>query len=107
MWWLGSGSPVALTKCESRRPILAAVLFISSAKASSVPLMPSATTTEASLPDWITMPRIRSSTLIWSLGLRNMVEPPLAAPPLSQALRLTVMVSVSLSLPSLSRSKST
>ena len=39
-----------------------AVRFIVAAKASSVPPMASASATEASLPDWITMPLNRSST---------------------------------------------
>ena len=49
--------------------------FICPVKACSVPAMHSASTTEASLPERVTMPWSRFSTLTCSLGDRNMVDP--------------------------------
>ncbi|MNV62228.1 hypothetical protein D3C71_1547650 [compost metagenome] len=69
-------------------PRRAAVSFIMSAKASSLPAMYSARAILASLPDWMITPCSRSSTLAWLFSGRNMVEPPEAAPPVRQACSL-------------------
>ncbi len=37
--------------------------------------MPSARTMQASLPDWISMPRMRSPTAIWPPSGTNIFEP--------------------------------
>ena len=58
----GRASPSGLTKCDWVRPSSLARLFIMSTKPSTVPPRLSATTMQASLPDWMMMPRIRSST---------------------------------------------
>ena len=61
--------------------------------------MPSASAMQASLPDWMITPCIRSSTLTRLLSGANMVEPPEGAPPLRQAFSVMVISSSSLSLP--------
>src|SRR5580692_2619074 len=58
----GSGKPSEFTKCDSFRPNSFARLFMRRANASTDPPSASATTTHASLPDWMMMPRMRSST---------------------------------------------
>ena len=73
--WFGFGQPLALAKVLSVMPSALARSFIWRAKASSVPASPSATTTQASLPERTTMPLINSSTVGRSVSLRNMVEP--------------------------------
>ncbi|MND84152.1 hypothetical protein D3C80_760360 [compost metagenome] len=57
-------------------PSFSAVVFIMSAKASSLPAMCSATATLASLPDWMMMPCSRSLMVTWVLTWTNMREPP-------------------------------
>ena len=96
----GSGSPVELVKFDLSRPSSRARSFISRAKAASLPAMPSASTMQASLPEWITTPLSRSLTLILLWIAANMVEPPDGAPPLRQAFSLTTNSSSSLMLPS-------
>ena len=71
-------------------PSFCAVLFIMSAKASSLPAMCSARATEASLPDWMMMPCSRSLTDTCEPSLMNMREPPVR-----QACSLTVTMSLS------------
>ena len=56
-------------------PSSAACRFIMSAKAASLPAMCSARATLASLPDWMMMPRNRSSTLTSVPSCMNMREP--------------------------------
>ncbi len=56
---------------------------------------------QASLPDWMIMPRIRSLTGTRLLSAANIVEPPDGAPPLRQAFSLTGNSSVSLMRPCL------
>ena len=70
-----SGQPLAVPKWLLVSPIRFASAFIWSVKACSVPAMHSASTTDASLPDKVTMPWSRFSTLTCSLAERNMVEP--------------------------------
>src|SRR5690348_6477043 len=67
--------PVALTKLLLVRPSSFARLVMSWAKEDSEPPSPSASTTEASLPDWMITPRTRSSTRIWALSGVNIFEP--------------------------------
>ncbi|MCY1183786.1 hypothetical protein D9M73_244340 [compost metagenome] len=57
-------------------PRRAAVVFIRSAKASSLPAMCSATATLASLPDWMMMPCSRSPRATWVPTWTNIREPP-------------------------------
>ncbi len=71
-------------------PRSVAVLFIMSAKASSLPAMCSDRATDASLPDWMMMPCSRSLTVTWLPTLMNMREPPVR-----QAFSLTVTGSFS------------
>ena len=70
-----SGQPLAVPKWLLVRPIFFPSAFICSVKACSVPEMHSARTTDASLPDKVTMPFSKFSTLTCSLTDRNMVEP--------------------------------
>ena len=58
----GSGQPVELRKVEEVRPISRAFSFIASANCCSEPEIASANTTQASLPDCTTTPRISAST---------------------------------------------
>ena len=51
--WRGSGSPVEFPKVDLMRPSSRARLTIISANLSSLPAMPSASTMQASLPDWM------------------------------------------------------
>ena len=83
-------------------PNSAARAFIISAKLSSVPAMPSASVIAASLPDWMIMPRSRSSTRTWLLSFRNIAEPCALAPPVSQAFCETVKRSSRWSFPAFS-----
>ena len=53
-------------------------LLLKAAKASSVPASPSATTTQASLPELMIIPWINSLTVGRSLSCRNIVDPPIA-----------------------------
>jgi len=48
---------------------------MTSTNAASLPEMSSASAMQASLPDWITMPRISSSTVTALRGSRYMREP--------------------------------
>ena len=54
---------------------------------------------QASLPDWIITPCIRSRTLTRLLSAANIAEPPDGAPPLRQAFSEMVISSSHLSLP--------
>jgi hypothetical protein len=76
--WFGSGQPVELVKVELVSPIASPRSVISRANASSDPARPSATTTQASLPDCTMMPLMSSSTVGRSSWSRNMVDPPIA-----------------------------
>src|SRR5688572_28596969 len=67
-------------------------------KPSTVPPRASATTTQASLPDWMTMPRIRSSTAMREPSSTNILEPWVR-----QARSDTGNLSVSLTRPSFNR----
>ena len=73
----GCGQPVAFMKVLPVSPSSRARSFISSAKASSLPDRPSATTMQASLPDCTMMPRIRSSTRTCEFTSTNIFEPPI------------------------------
>ena len=99
MRWLGSGQPVALAKLLPVRPISWPLRVISAAKASSVPLRPSASTMQASLPDCTITPRSRSSTRTILPTSTNIFEPPLR-----HAFSLTGSSSSNEMRPSLSRS---
>ena len=81
------------------RPISFAFAVIFSAKASSDPAIPSATTMQASLPDCTMIPRSRSRTDTRVLTMTNIFEPPLR-----HAFSLTGNSSSSEMRPSLSRS---
>ena len=70
-----SGQPLALQKRLFVTPIWCASVFICSANACSVPAMHSASTTDASFPESVTIPLSKFSTLTCSLGDRNIVEP--------------------------------
>src|SRR5664279_1126109 len=98
---LGSGKPLELPNTDLASPISRARCVSLSAKSASLPAIPSASTMQASLPDWMIMPCSRSSTgiLLWIAA--NMVEPCEGAPPLRQAFSLTVYSSVGLMRPSL------
>src|SRR5689334_25271259 len=69
--------------------------------------MHSASTTDASFPDNVTMPFNRFSTLTCSLGLRNMVEPAAGPCHFCQVSGRTVHILSSFSSPRLMRSKAT
>ena len=62
-------------KVEPVMPSSRARLVICSAKAASLPASPSATTTQASLPDCTMMPWIRSPTVTLVPASTNMREP--------------------------------
>jgi len=96
----GSGSPFELVNTDCCKPISRARWVILTANSDSVPAMPSASTMQASLPDWMIMPCSRSSTGILLLSAANIVEPCETAPPLRQAFSLTEYSSVSLMRPS-------
>ena len=100
IWPGGSGKPSGLTKWtgEARVPWRA----YSSSRQSLRPCRPSpsATTTQASLPDWMMMPRIRSSTAMRSPSSTNIFEPCVR-----QARSETGKVSVSFIRPSFRRWK--
>ena len=100
MYCCGSGRPVALPKWLWVRPSSFAFSVIRSANAASVPASASAKTMQASLPDWMIMPRTRSSTGTRSPTLTNISEPSTR-----HAFSLTGSVSVSFRLPSFSASK--
>ena len=100
----GCGQPVEFRKVEFCRPISRPRSVISAAKASSLPDRASATTMQASFPDWTTIPRTRSSILTRFRGGRNMVELPLLIPPFRQAFSLMRNVSSRDNDPSFSRS---
>ena len=64
--WPSSGQPEALAEASSCvMPSSCARLVICSAKVASLPARPSATTTQASLPDWTMMPWIRPRPAPW------------------------------------------
>src|SRR5665213_2835329 len=101
----GSGSPFELVNTDFCKPISRARCVIWTAKSASVPAMPSASTMQASLPDWMIMPCSRSSTGTLLLSAANIVEVCEGAPPLRQAFSLTLYSSVRLTLPSFMRWK--
>src|SRR3546814_18172387 len=70
----GSGQPLELVNTVLVTPICRAVRFIMSAQAASVPATPSASTTQASLPDRLTMPLSRFFTITCSPGDRLLAE---------------------------------
>ena len=72
----GSGQPVEFRKFVFFMPIFLAQKFISSAKAFSVPEIPSARTMAASLPDWTIMPCRSSRTDTVLPTSRNVRDPP-------------------------------
>ena len=78
MRWRGSGQPEELAKTELVMPRSRPRFVISSANFSSVPASPSATTTQASLPELMMIPWIRSLTVGRSSSFRNMVDPPIS-----------------------------
>ena len=98
--WFCAGHPVELTRLLSVNPSSRALRFIASANAASEPDNASATTMQASLPDWTTIPRIRSSTRTCLSTSTNILEPPIR-----QALRLTTNLSSSERCPAFSWSK--
>ena len=98
--WPGASRPVALAKLLPVRPSSLAFSVICRANSSSEPAIASAIVTQASLPDWMMMPRIRSSTFTRSPTFTNICEPPIF-----QARSLTRTSSSSLSLPCLIWSK--
>ena len=98
--WPGASSPVEFMKVLPVRPISLPFSVIWRANSSSEPARASAMATQASLPDWTMMPRIRSSTFTRSPTSRNICEPPIF-----QARSLTVTSSSSFSPPWSSRSK--
>ena len=63
--WVASGRPFGLTKCDSRRPSVAAVAFMSSAKAGTEPDTPSATVTAMSLADFTISMRRALISVTW------------------------------------------
>ncbi len=79
-----------LRKFVLRMPRRRAYSFINSAKAASVPAVYSARATEASLPDWMIMPRIS-----WSTRTRVPTSMNMREPPVRQARSLTVTMSSS------------
>ena len=101
----GSGQPVVLAKWELVSPIFFAASFIRSTNACSDPARPSASTTQASLPETVTMPWSRSSTVTCAPTGRNMVEPRLFQA--RQVSGETVILSSSFTVPFLIMSKAT
>ena len=97
----GLGRPFELPNVALARPISRARSVISSANLSSLPAMPSASAMQASLADWMMTPCRRSSTdtRLW-IGM-NMLDVCDGAPPVRQALVLTMNSSVGLSRPCL------
>ena len=83
-------------------PSSRALAFISATKALSEPEMPSASTMQASLPDWMIMPRSRSSTRTSLPSSTNILEPPIF-----QAVSDTLKVVSMVISPFLSSSKTT
>ena len=79
-------------------PIFWATSFICIANESSSPLIPSATTMQASLPDWTIIPRIKSDIFTSVLISTYILDPSLL-----QAFLLTVKVSSIDKLPSVRR----
>src|SRR3990172_152018 len=71
----GSGSPLELANTDFFKPISRARLVSLAANSASLPAIPSASTMQASLADWMMTARSRSSTLILLLSEANMVEP--------------------------------
>jgi hypothetical protein len=76
--WPGAGQPEELTKVEAVMPRARPRSVIWAANASSDPARPSATTTQASLPELMMIPLISSSTVGLSCSFRNMVDPRIA-----------------------------
>ncbi len=87
---VGSGRPFELPKVALASPISRARLVIISANLSSLPAMPSASTMQASLADWMMTPCSRSSTDTWLWIGTNMLDVCDGAPPLRQAFSLTM-----------------
>ena len=77
------------------------------ANASSLPDMPSASVMQASLPDWTTMPWIKSLTLTSDLRFTNMADVPEGPPPVRQACSETLNVVSILSVPDFNASNAT
>ena len=73
----GSGQPVEFRKVLFCRPMRRPVLLSSSANCCSDPLIASASTMHASLPDCTMTPRTRSSTLICAPSSTNIFDPPM------------------------------
>ncbi len=97
----GFGQPEALRKTVLVMPSWRAFSVIMSAKAASLPAIPSATTMVASLPDCTMMPRIKSSIRTRLPTRTNIFDPCIF-----QAFLLTGKVSSSDRLPFFSFSKS-
>jgi hypothetical protein len=75
--WPSTGQPDAFLNTVPDMPSSRPRLVMRSAKLSSLPDSPSATTTQASLPDSTIMPLIRSSTATSLPSSTNMREPPM------------------------------
>jgi hypothetical protein len=75
---------VRIAKRRARHPSERAVSFISATNASTEPETCSASATLASLPDWMSMPRTRSSTSTSEFTSMN-----IRVPPMRQAFSLT------------------
>jgi len=74
--WPASVSPVTFLNAVFFKPQACAWRFIRSTKFSTEPPTPSASATEASLPELTIMPRSRSLTLGVLRGSMNISEPP-------------------------------
>ncbi len=74
--WPASVRPVTFLNAVFFRPQARAWRFISSTKVSTVPPTPSASATDASLPELTIMPRSRSLTFGVLRGSMNISEPP-------------------------------
>jgi hypothetical protein len=98
-----AGQPEAFLNTVPVMPSSFAFLFMRSAKLSSVPAMPSATTMQASLPDSTIMPLIRSSTVTSVPGSPTHIVEPWRD--MRQAFSLTWNLLSSLSRPAASSSK--
>ncbi len=74
--WPGSERPVTFLNAVFFSPQACACRFIIATKLSSEPATPSASATDASLPDCTTMPRTSSSTFGVIVVSMNISEPP-------------------------------
>ena len=75
--WPSAGQPEEFLNTVPVMPSSRALAVMRSAKLSSLPDIPSAMTTQASLPDSTIMPLIRSSTVTSLPSSTNMREPPM------------------------------